>query len=242
MDGVPAQRGAVAGVAGEDGAHITIRVGDFQHGQGVVHGTLRIRVVRHARGIRPPTIHGKGDLANAELHAGRRHGGDGLARGFDHPLAQVMGVAIHAPLMIGRQIGAEHVPQRAVHHGRAVRVCGADGQTIIGHALRLQLRQYLGAERGRDAAVIDGQDDCGRFVIPGQRDRLGPDVHLHALVLSRAAAVATEAHGIGGGDVDLRRTCLPFSLRFHAGAQSSQHQERMAQIRREFQAHGKDAD
>ena len=115
-------------------------------------------------------------------------------------------------------------------------VAGMQGQAFVGELVtRLgEVRQHGGAQGGGHTAVVHGQHDQRFIAGPAQGQGLGVDGHGHAFVRSGATAVAAQAYGEVGRDVEFGNTRLPFGG--SAACQQGQHGQEGEF--REFQPHG----
>jgi hypothetical protein len=226
MDFIDADGGAVAGVAGEDGAHFAIGVGDTEDGEVVVDG-LEWELA---------AVGGEADLADAPGERGGFAIGESGAGGFFDVVGEFAGVALDGREVLGGDVHAEEVGEHADEHGCAVGVAGADGEAGVGgFGVCLETAQDFGAHGGGDTDVVHGDEDGWAFCVAAEGEGFGEDVLGDAGVGGAAAAVAAEAHGIVRGDVDGGGTGGEESLGCCAGDGG----EREQQEEEEAEVHGR---
>lgn len=193
VDFIDADGGAVAGVAGEDGAHFAIGVGDAEDGEIVIDGLQGEEAA----------VGGEADFADAPGEGGGFAIGESGAGGFFDVVGEFAGVALDGGEVLGGDVHAEEIGKHADEHGSAMGVAGADGEAGVGgFVVCLETAQDFGAHGGGDTDVVDGDENGGAFGIAAEGEGFGEDVLGDAGVGGAAVAVAAEADGVVGGDVD----------------------------------------
>lgn len=194
VDFIDADGGAVAGVAGEDGADFAVGVGDTKDGEVVVDGLQGEEAA----------IGGEADFADAPGERGGFSICECGAGDFFEVVGEFAGVTLDGGKMLGGDVHAEEVGEHSGEHGCAVGVAGADGEAGVGgFGVGLETAQDFGAHGGGNADVVHGDEDGGAFGVSVGTDGegFGEDVLGDAGVGGAAVAVAAEAHGVVGGDV-----------------------------------------
>ena len=117
-------------------------------------------------------------------------------------VGQLPGITVDCGFLVGRNVLGEDVFEYSGDAGATVRVAEGDGKTFADHAAITQAPQDLLAHRGRDPAIVDGDEHEGLRRGGGDRESLGPKVLGDAFRFGLANEVAGEPDRVVRRDVD----------------------------------------
>ncbi len=198
---VAAQRGAVAGIAEQDGAERAIGGRDLEDGNVRVGRAARVDAEADALRGRLAPVDGESGPALAV----REHGGlevaEGRADGAGQVLGELLPVLLHAPSVLGVQV--VHGRKVGAHHRASVRVRGIEDQAgALQPVLLLDARRHHVGDGPGQADQIGGHEYQAPAPAVLQRQRLEPEVQHRALGGVVPAGVAGEPDRLLGGDPD----------------------------------------
>ena len=188
-------RRAVARIARENRAHLSIRRSDAQHRQIVIH-----------RLQQPPSpVRRKPDFAHAPREIRRFAIRERRQRDLLDLVRQFARVPFDRRHVFRRDVHAEKIRQNPREHRRAMRVARCNREPLAAH-LRLcrEPPQHFIANRGRHAHIVHRHEHRRAFLIAADGERLCKNMLRHAVVRRTPVPIAAEPHGIVRRDVHPR--------------------------------------
>ena len=167
MDLINADGGAMTGVAREDRPHLAVGTRDAQHRQIVIN---RLQT-------KGPSIGRETHLADSPCQRGWLAIRECGECGFFDVVREFPRVALDGRQMLRRDVHAEQIRQYANQHRGAVRVAGADRETLTGHlALCGEAAQHFFTHRSRHSDIVHRHQHRRALLITADRQGLGKDV------------------------------------------------------------------
>ena len=200
---ITAQRGAVAGVAGEDGPQFAIRIGHEENRQVAIRGA-----------VLGAAVGGKTSVAQSPAQLCRPAVRKGIESYCFQRVGNVSCVTLDVRLFLGRDRPAEDVRRIALQPRSGMRMCRAEGNPVgLDVLLLLEPAHNLIAHIGRHTAIIHRDEDGRLVLVASDGQCLRPEMLGHALGFLLAGRIADQADRVIRGDVyagDAHRLKLAF--------------------------------